>query len=258
MGSLKDHVVIVTGGAQGIGRAYCEGLIGEGARVVVADIDAAKAEATKQDLIGKGAEAASFGLDVSKEKDAKRLAEFTLAQFGRIDALVNNAAVFQRPNLSRVPFEQIGVDEWDRVIAVNLRGVFLCCQAVAPIMKEQRSGKLVNISSAVVMAGPPLLAHYVASKAGVIGLTRTLARELGEFNICVNAVAPGYTVSLEDADEEVMTRVQQTAQFAMQTRCIKRVQTPDDLVGTIIFLCSQASDFITGQTIVVDGGTSMI
>jgi 3-oxoacyl-[acyl-carrier protein] reductase len=176
-----------------------------------------------------------------------------MERFGRIDGLINNAALFQRPAMSRVPFEQIPVEEWDRLMAVNLRGIFLCCRAVVPYMKQQRRGKVINISSGTVFHGSPLVAHYVTSKAGVIGLTRSLARELGEYNINVNAVAPGLTISTDEVDEARAAMNQQR----LQARSLKRSEVPQDLVGTIVFLCSSESDFMTGQTLVVDGGAQM-
>ncbi len=176
-----------------------------------------------------------------------------MARFGRIDALINNAALFQRPAMSRVPFEQIPVEEWDRMMAVNLRGIFLCCRAVVPYMKQQRRGKIINISSGTVFHGSPLRAHYVTSKAGVIGFTRSLARELGAYNITVNAVAPGLTLSMDTVDEARAAMNQER----LQTRALKRTELPEDLVGTIVFLCSSESDFMTGQTLVVDGGAQM-
>jgi 3-oxoacyl-[acyl-carrier protein] reductase len=249
---LLDQVVIVTGGAQGIGRAYCEGLAGEGARVVIADIDGARAEALADELLEKKAQALAVPTDVTSPEATMRMAEAAVERFGRVDALINNAAVFQRPAAFRGPFESIPVEEWDRLMAVNLRGVFLCARAVVKYMKAQRRGKIVNISSSTVHMGTSQFAHYVTSKAGVIGFTRVLARELGEYNINVNAVAPGMTLSLDDVAEERLQRYESQA----QSRSLKRVEKPEDLVGTIIFLCSSDSDFITGQTLVVDGGIS--
>lgn len=253
MGRLQDRVIIVTGGAHGIGRVYCEGLAREGARVVAADIDTQGAEAVAQALRVNGHEALAVHTDVSQEESAERMAQATAERFGRIDGLLNNAAVFQRPALSRVPFEQIPVEEWDRLMAVNLRGIFLCCRAVVPYMKRQNGGKIVNISSGTVFFGSANLAHYVTSKAGVIGLTRSLARELGEHNINVNAIAPGLIVSMDEVSESRAAMQQQR----IQTRAIKRPETPQDLVGTAIFLCASDSDFITGQTLLVDGGALM-
>ena len=167
--------------------------------------------------------------------------------------MINNAAVFQLPAMSRVPFEQIPVDEWDNLMAVNLRGVFLCCRAVVPHTKAQGGGKIVNISSGTVFHGSPQSAHYVTSKAGVIGFTRSVARELGEHNINVNAIAPGLTLSLDEIPEDRL----EASRIRMQARALKRAQVPEDLVGTAVFLCSADRDFMTGQTLVVDGGAQM-
>lgn len=253
MDRLRDRVIIVTGGAHGIGRAYCEGLAQEGARVVVADIDGRGGAAVARALGEAGQDALAVVTDVSRPEEAEHMAQAAMERFGRIDGLINNAAVFQRPAMSRVPFEQIPIEEWDHLMAVNLRGIFLCCRAVVPHMKQQRGGKIVNISSGTVFSGSPLRAHYVASKAGVIGFTRSLARELGEYNINVNAVAPGLTMSMDEVDEAraAMNRER------IQSRAIKRTEVPQDLVGTIVFLCSSDSDFMTGQTLVVDGGAQL-
>jgi 3-oxoacyl-[acyl-carrier protein] reductase len=253
MARLQDRVIIVTGGAHGIGRAYCEGLAREGARVVVADLDPEGAEAVVKALGAEGTDTLAVLADVSQPEATERMAHATMERFGRIDGLINNAAFFQRPAMSRVPFEQIPVEEWDRLMAVNLRGVFLCCRAVVPYMKQQRQGKIVNISSGTVFHGSPLVAHYVASKAGVIGLTRSLARELGEYSINVNAIAPGLTMSMDEVSEARIAQNQQR----VQARALKRTEVPQDLVGTAIFLCSSESDFMTGQTLVVDGGAQM-
>ena len=253
MDRLQDEVIIVTGGAHGIGRAYCEGLAREGARVVVADIDGPGAEAVAQALGEDGHDALAVATDVSREEDTGHMAAEAQARFGRIDGLINNAAMFQRPGMSRGPFEQIPVDEWDRLMAVNLKGIFLCCRAVVPHMKEKQSGKIVNISSGTVFSGSPQILHYVTSKAGVIGLTRALARELGDYNINVNAVAPGLTMSMDEIDDVRMAR----NQTRIEARAIKRSEVPQDLVGTVVFLCSSDSDFMTGQTLVVDGGAQM-
>jgi 3-oxoacyl-[acyl-carrier protein] reductase len=253
MGRLDDRVIIVTGGAQGIGLAYCKGLAAEGAKVVVADIDRAASEAAAGVLGESGADALAVVGDVSNPEDTAELARATIERFGRIDGLINNAAMYQRPAMSRVPFDEIPVDEWDRLMAINLRGIFLCCRAVVPEMKRQQSGKIVNISSGTVFAGTPNLLHYVTSKAGVIGLTRGLARELGEYNITVNAIAPGLTMSMDETDDSQSEYNQQR----IQARSLKRPEAPEDLVGTAVFLCSSDSDFMSGQTMVVDGGLQM-
>lgn len=253
MGRLQDQVIIVTGGALGIGRTYCEGLAAEGARVVVADINAQAAEETAKALSQQGRDALAVEVDVAEPEAVTRMAEAAVGQYGRIDGLINNAALFQRPAMSRVPFDQIPIDEWDRLMAVNLRGVFLGCRAVAPHMRKQGRGKIVNISSGTVYFGSVNLIHYVTSKAGVIGFTRSLARELGGDNINVNCIAPGLTISTDEVSE---SRAALEAQ-RLHARSLKRSQTPQDLVGTAIFLCSSESDFMTGQTLVVDGGAQM-
>lgn len=253
MDRLKDQVLIVTGGAHGIGLAYCEGLALEGARVVVADIDGQGADAVAASLGEAGHDALAVTTDVSQPESTDTMARLTMERFGRIDGLINNAAIYQRPAVTRGPFEEIPVEEWDRLMGVNLRGVFLCCRAVVPHMKAQGSGKIVNISSGTVFNGSTQMLHYVTSKAGVIGLTRSLARELGDYNINVNAIAPGLTVSMDDDDEDKLLRFE----TRMQARSLKRLEGPQDLVGAVLFLCSTDSDFMTGQTMVVDGGAQM-
>jgi len=253
MDRLKDQVLIVTGGAHGIGLAYCEGLAAEGARVVVADIDGQGADAVAASLGEAGHDALAVTTDVSQPESSDTMARLTMERYGRIDGLINNAAIYQRPAVTRGPFEEIPVEEWDRLMGVNLRGVFLCCRAVVPHMKAQGSGKIVNISSGTVFNGSTQMLHYVTSKAGVIGLTRSLARELGDYNINVNAIAPGLTVSMDDDDEDKLLRFE----TRMQARSLKRLEGPQDLVGAVLFLCSPDSDFMTGQTMVVDGGAQM-
>jgi 3-oxoacyl-[acyl-carrier protein] reductase len=253
MGRLQDRVIIVTGGAHGIGRAYCQGLASEGAKVVVADLDGGGGDELARVLNKDGYDTLAVRTDVAEPADAEQMARATLDRFGRIDGLINNAALFQRPAMSRVPFEQIPVEEWDRLMAMNLRGIFLCCRAVVPAMKRQQSGKIVNISSGTVFYGAPNAAHYVTSKAGVIGLTRALARELGAHSINVNTIAPGLIISMDEVDP---TRDAQNQQ-RLAARAIKRTEVPQDVVGTALFLCSAESDFITGQTLVVDGGAQM-
>ncbi|MBI4790554.1 MAG: 3-oxoacyl-ACP reductase FabG [Chloroflexi bacterium] len=247
MARLTDHVAIVTGAAQGLGRAFCVKLAGEGAHVVVADINLDGATATAREM---GNDALAIQVDVSKEADTLKMAEATLARWGRIDILVNNAAIYQ--GLTRRPFEDIPPDEWDRVMAVNLKGPWLCARAVVPAMKKQRRGKIVNISSATFFSGSPRWAHYVASKGGVIGLTRVMAKEVGEYGICVNAIAPGFT--LTDASRELIANAET---YAVDRGAIRRAEQPEDLVGTLAFLASSESDFITGQTLVVDGGRQL-
>jgi NAD(P)-dependent dehydrogenase (short-subunit alcohol dehydrogenase family) len=246
---LKERVVIVTGGAKGIGRAYALGVAAEGARVVVADI--ADAKPVVQEVEARGGQALGVGCDVSHEEDSRRLATETLTRFGRIDVLVNNAALYG--TLKRRPFMEIPVEEWDRVMAINLRGLFLCSRAVFPAMQAQGKGKIINIASSTFFKGVPDYIHYTTSKGGVVGFTRSLARELGPHGIRVNAIAPGFTVS----GENVKNISAERQQANVEARMLKRVQVPDDLVGTLIFLASDDSDFMTGQTLLVDGGGSV-
>jgi len=244
---LQDKVIIVAGGAAGLGRAYALGLAAEGARVVVADI--ADTQATVKEIEAGGGQGLGVLCDVSSEEDTLRLAADALGRFGRIDVLVNNAAVYG--TLRRQPFMDIPVEEWDRVMAVTLRGLFLCARAVFPAMKAQGKGKIINISSGTFFKGVPDYIHYTTSKGGVVGFTRSLARELGDFGVRVNAVAPGFT--LTGKNELNISAEEKEASIRM--RMLKRAQVPDDVVGTIIFLSSDDSDFITGQTLSVDGGS---
>ncbi len=247
MPHLDGHVAIVTGAAQGLGRAFCIRLAAEGARVVAADVNLDRAAETAHAL---GDAVIALKVDVSKEADTVKMADEALARWGRIDILVNNAGIYQ--GLTRKPFEEIPPEEWDRVMAVNLKGPWLCARAVVPTMKRQRRGKIINISSATFYSGSTLWAHYVTSKGGVIGLTRAMAKEVGEFGICVNAIAPGFT--LTEASRGMMADAET---YAIDRGAIKRAEQPEDLVGLVAFLASSESDFITGQTIVVDGGRQL-
>ena len=247
MQRFMDQVAIVTGAAQGLGRAFCVKLSAGGARIIAADINFEGAADTAREI---GNAAMPLEVDVSSAADTLKMAEETMARWGQIDILVNNAAIYQ--GLQRKPFEEIPPEEWDRVMAVNLKGPWLCARAVAPIMKRQCRGKIVNVSSATFFSGSALWAHYVASKGGVIGLTRVMAKELGEYGICVNAIAPGFT--LTDASRELIPDAEH---YGLERGAIKRAEQADDLVGTVAFLASAESDFITGQTIVVDGGRQL-
>ena len=249
---LKDKVIIVTGGGVGIGRAYATGLAKEGARVVVADIQEEEAKKVASEIKQGGGEALALPVDVTSAEKTQAMADKTLQKYGRIDVLVNNAGLYSA--IKKKPFSEITAEEWDRVMAVNLKGLFLCVQAVYPAMKKQGKGKIINISSGTALGGTPFFLHYVTSKAGVIGFTRALARELGPDNICVNAITPGLTIS-GPQQEGVLTPEQ--LQDRRRRRAFQRDQYPQDLVGTMIFLCSADSDFITGQTINVDGGLHM-
>lgn len=248
---LKDRVVIVTGGAHGIGKAYCNGFAKAGAQVVIADIDKPGAEAAAGEI---GVQALPIQVDVSNEDATKKMAAQTVGRFGRIDVLINNAAVFSVVPMNRGRIETIDPEEWDKLMAVNLRGLFFCCRAVLPTMRKQKTGKIVTIASGTVFAGAPGRIHYVTSKAATIGFTRTLAREVGDDNINVNCLAPGNTLSEEDPTEQ-MIRFRESSVAA---RSLKRIQVPNDVVGAMLFLASPLSDFMTGQTVNVDGGISFL
>jgi len=252
MERLKGKVAIVTGAGSGIGKALAHRLAADGASVVVADLqkfDQAAAE------IAKSAGARTLGLqtDVSNEKDVERMAAETVKAFGRIDILVNNAAVFSTLKLK--PFEEIGVAEWRKVMDVNILGVALCCRACVPHMRNAGGGRIINLASGAPIKGVPLFLHYISSKGAVIAMTRGLARELGKDGITVNSLAPGFTLSENVAKDPA--HVQQGERTRM-TRAIQRDETPEDLVGAVSFLASADAAFITGQTLVVDGGSAMI
>ena len=248
---LKDRVAIVTGGGKGIGKHYCQALVREGARVAVTDIDEKAARNTARELGDAGFEALAIAVDVSKVGDVKRMVEEVLGCWGRIDILVNNAAIFA--TLSHQNFWEIEEEEWDRVMAVNVKGMFLCVREVLPAMKKQGYGKIINISSGTVFKGTPHLLHYVSSKAAVVGLSRALSREVGSMGIRVNVLAPGLTES--DTVLELKTTPPAVFEKIRQSRALARTEVPEDLTGTLIYLASQSSDFVTGQTIVVDGGS---
>jgi 3-oxoacyl-[acyl-carrier protein] reductase len=248
---LTGRTVIITGGGKGIGKVYAEEFARAGARVVAADIDAAAAKAVADALTAHGFAALGLATDIASEQGTAAMAQATLDHFGAIDVLVNNASLMSV--LPRRSWLEIPVDEWDRVMAVNLRGMFLSCRAVFSAMKAQTRGKIVNISSSRVWEGTPNRLHYTTSKAGVIGFTRALAREVGAFGITVNAVTPGYTLS----ETQMASSSGNYLASRVGGRVFERAQVPADLVGAVMFLSSAASDFMTGQTINVDGGKFM-
>ncbi len=252
MGKLDGKVALVTGSGRGIGAAYAKGLAAAGARVVVADV--IDAEATVKIITQAGGTAIGRRMDVTDDAAIAAAVKAAVDGWGRLDILVNNAAMFT--NITRAPFMELTNDEWDKLMQVNVRGIFQCAKGVVPQMRKQKYGKIINISSGSVFKGMPNMLHYVTSKGAVVAFTRALAREVGADNICVNTLAPGYT------DSELIVEQQKregTKQREMQaaTRALKRPEMPEDLVGACVFLASPDSDFMTGQALVVDGGSAM-
>ena len=246
---LKDKVAIVTGGAGGLGRAYSLRFAQEGASVAVCDV--LDCTETVEQIKAVGGKALALKTDVSSEESTNDMAKKTVERFGRIDILLNNAAIYA--TVRRKPFNEITVDEWDKLMAVNVKGIWLCCKAVFPSMKEQGRGKIINISSSVPFAGVPYFIHYTTSKGGVVAFTRGLARELGQYNINVNAIAPGLTMT----EAGMAVNPKERFDKVVEIQSIRRPEQPEDLVGTMVFFASDESDFITGQTLLVDGGGSM-
>jgi NAD(P)-dependent dehydrogenase (short-subunit alcohol dehydrogenase family) len=246
-------VAILTGGAKGIGVHYARALAAEGARLMIADIADGKDVAAALAREHGANSVASSVTDVSDEGAVKALVGKTMDRFGKIDILVNNAALFAP--LTEQKVTEIDIALWDRVMAINVRGVFLMTKHVAPRMIAQKYGKIINISSGTVARGIPLMAHYVSSKGAVTAFTRATSRELGEFNICVNNLAPGFTLS-ETVVKENPGHLEHSRQPSIARRALKRDEFPEDLLGALVFLSSKDSDFITGQTIAVDGGAT--
>jgi NAD(P)-dependent dehydrogenase (short-subunit alcohol dehydrogenase family) len=249
---LKGKVAIVTGAGSGIGKALATRLAADGAAVVVADLanyDVSAAQIAK----ATGARTLGLQVDVSSEDDVARMTRETLKAFGRIDILVNNAAVFSSIELR--PFEKIDAAEWRKVMEVNTLGVFLCCRACVPHMRAAGGGRIINLASGAPLKGVPFFLHYIASKGAVIAMTRGLARELGKDGITVNSLAPGFTLSENVAKNPVHVK---HGEVTRATRAIQRDETPEDLVGAVSFLASADAAFITGQTLVVDGGSAML
>jgi 3-oxoacyl-[acyl-carrier protein] reductase len=245
-----QRVVLVTGAAQGIGRAFARRFAELGWHVVVADIQDGRAAEVAAEL--GGGEHLATGIDVTDADSVAAAVEAAVARFGGIDVLINNAAIFS--SIEMKPFEEITADEWRGVIDVNLTGTFLCSQAVAGVMRGRAGGSIVNVSSSTVLMGRPFYAHYVSSKAGVIGFTRALARELGEAGITVNAIMPGSTETEVPRDSASPSQ----AQEIVARQAIARRLQPDDIVGAAVFLASPEARLITGQSIVVDGGISFV
>jgi NAD(P)-dependent dehydrogenase (short-subunit alcohol dehydrogenase family) len=243
---MRDRVVIVTGGGRGLGRAFCEAFAEAGARVAAADIDQEAAAKTASLVGGLG-----LRVDVSDSASVRAMVAAVVERFGTVDALVNNAGLYA--GLHRAPFHELDEDEWDRTMSVNLKGPWLCASACLPLMRDRGGGAIVNVASATVFSGSPEWAHYVASKGGVIALTRVMAREAGDFGIRVNALAPGFI--LTEASREMIPDAET---YGVARGSIKRSAHPDDVAGAAVFLASDASGFITGQTLIVDGGRQFL
>ena len=250
MGRLDGRVAIVTGAGKGLGQAFCVKLAEEGADVVaVTRADMQGLKETEKMVRNLGKQILTSQVDVTNESDTTRMAQEAIEKFSRIDILVNNAAYYY--GVKRKPFTEISSDEWDKMMAVNVKGPWICAKAVFETMKAQGQGKIINLTSEVFFTGSHGFIHYVTSKGGVVGLTRALAVELGPHGICVNAVAPGYT------DTEASRTIADVSKYDTSKTPLKRLETPEDLVGVVAFLASDDSNFITGQTILVDGGRAM-
>ena len=247
---LQEKVVVITGAAGGLGREFALGFAAEGAKIVAADVAEAGLAETVKLVESAGGEALAVRVDVTSKASTDALAEAAIAHFGRIDVLVNNAAIYA--TLKRAKFTEIDPDEWDRVMNVNVKGAWLVSASVYPRM-SQPGGRIVNIASATVFSGSPLWMHYVASKSAVIGMTRVMAKEVGPSGVTVNAIAPGFT--LTDASLSLMENAET---YGVDRGALKRASQPEDIVGAAIFLASSKADYITGQTLVVDGGKQFI
>ena len=250
MGLMDEKVVVVTGGGNGIGRAYCQGIAKQGGAVVVADINGTAAGGVAKAIADSGGKALSVQVDVADSASCSAMAKIALDSFGKIDGLINNAAIFMSVPVTKGGWQDIDETEWDRVMAVNVKGLWLTSRAVVPAMQQRKQGSIVNISSNMAFNGGLTMMHYVTSKAAVVGFSRVLARELGVDNIRVNTLAPGATMSEERASDQALKTYQRSA----STRILKRIEQPEDLVGTALYLLSDLSTFVTGQTILVNGG----
>jgi NAD(P)-dependent dehydrogenase (short-subunit alcohol dehydrogenase family) len=247
-GLLEGRTIIVTGAATGIGQAFAVGCGEQGANVIAADMN--PSEETVGLVERAGGRAVAVEVDVSDEDSVRSMADAALDRFERIDGLVNNAAYFREVKLT--PFEEIDPAVWDRIFAVNVKGVWQCCKAVLPAMRSQGSGSIVNIASVVAVAGQPGYLHYVATKGAVLSMTKGLAKEVGAHGVRVNVIAPGFVITGATQD-----RPAEWQQSFLKARALSREQRPDDLVGTALFLLSDLAGFVSGQTIVVDGGHIM-
>jgi NAD(P)-dependent dehydrogenase (short-subunit alcohol dehydrogenase family) len=246
---LTGRTIVVTGAATGIGRAFALGAAAQGANVVVADMN--PADETVAAIESAGAKAIAVRVDVADDASVRAMADAAVKRFGGIDGLINNAAYFREVKLT--PFEELDPVEWDRLFAVNVKGVWLCSKAVLPAMRAGQSGSIVNIASVVAVAGQPGYLHYVGSKGAVLAMTKGLAKEVGKDGVRVNCIAPGFVIT-----DATKNRPIEWQQSFLKARAISREQKPDDLVGTAIYLLSDLAGFVSGQTIVVDGGHIMV
>jgi len=246
---LKGKVAIVTGGGSSIGLAIAQRLAADGAAIVIADI--VGADDAAGGLVNAGHSALGLATDVSSERDVQTMIDQTIARFGHVDILVNNAAISK--TLKMTPFEKLSVADWRKILDVNTLGTFLCCRAVSPHMRAQKSGRIINVTSGTAFKGAPFLMHYVASKGAVISMTRSLARELGPDNVTVNAISPGYMLSAGNFENPEFMQAQRQA--AIASRALPRDGYEADIVGSVSFLASDDSAFISGQILAVDGGS---
>ena len=248
--SLAGRVAIITGAGQGIGRVFAKAFALAGAISVIAERNPATATAVESEIAAAGGRAHAIETDVANQPSVQRMVAQVEREFGRIDILVNNAAIFS--TLEMRPFDQIPLAEWEAVLRVNVTGAFLCSAAVVPAMRRAQWGRIINIASGAVLLGRPNYLHYIASKGAIDAMSRSMARELGHDGITVNAVLPGATFT--EIERKTVTPEQKERIIGMQ--CVPRAERPEDLVGTVLFLASEASAFVTGQRIVVDGGAA--
>ncbi len=247
MNRLKGKNIVITGGGRGLGRAFAERVAGEGAKVAIAEIDGSLGEATARAIRDTGAEAYAYQTDISSSESLEKLTSSLKEHWGGIDGLVNNAAIAQGVGGRR--FDEIDDAAFERILSVNVKGTWLATRALVPLMKTQGKGKIVNVASDTVLSGAVVMLHYVASKGAIIAMTRSLARELGEYNIAVNSIAPGLTWT--EATSKIPP---ERHQAQIDGRAIRRQQVPEDITGAVAFLLSDDADFITGQLLTVNGG----
>ena len=245
---LTDRTIVITGAATGIGQAFAIGCAAQGANVVVADMN--PADETVAAVEAAGGRAIAVRVDVADDASTRAMADAALKRFGRIDGLINNAAYFREVKLT--PFEELDPAQWERIFAVNVKGVWQCCKAVMPALRESKGGSIVNIASVVAVAGQPGYLHYVATKGAVLAMTKGLAKECGPHKVRVNVIAPGFVIT-----DATRNRPIEWQQSFLKARAISREQRPEDLVGTALYLLSDLAGFVSGQTIVVDGGHIM-